>query len=306
MRWFVVLSLAVGATAMGRAADEAPAPAAAASNGENSISAAKRDFDSIKAAREEALHPKSDLPRVTVPELQVGNPTPRNSSAERETENDLRKKAKSPNWLVDAMEKREKKSDPRNRGGKSGMPRDADLAEAWDAEKSAAKSDFTVPPEKRADASAEARERRETEPPPNPLAPFLAGWMTAQDYALLKPTTTTNAGGAAVVSIPGVNTTPANDSILAARTEVRTPFRGDSPSGISPSSAENPYLAALNEAAPALGALTVPGQPAATPNLPVAPPPPRYEPPPPPPTVKIPDFAKPANDERYFKPLKRF
>lgn len=302
MRWYVVLSLAVGSTTLVGAAEE-PAPAATAKS-ENSISAAKRDFDSIKAAREEALHPKSDLPRVTVPELQLGNPAPRNSSSEREAESDPRTKAKSPNWLVDAMDKG-RKDDPRRRGGKNSSSKDRDPGEAWNAEKSASRSDFTVGPETRRESAAETKDRREIEPPPNPLAPFLAGWMTAKDYALLKPTTSTTPETPTTISIPGVNPVT-TESMLAARPESRTPFRGEGPAGIGTTPAENPYLSALSDPAPTIGAMTVPSQPAVAPSQPVMPPPPRYEPPPPLPTVKIPDFAKPASDERYFKPLKRF
>jgi hypothetical protein len=64
MRGYIALSLVLVAITSGRAADEAPAPAAATAPAETSISAAKRDFDTLKAAREEALHPKSDPPRM--------------------------------------------------------------------------------------------------------------------------------------------------------------------------------------------------------------------------------------------------
>ncbi len=286
---------------MGRAAEGAAAPAPAT---ESSLSAAKRDFDSIKASREEALHPKADLPRLTVPELQLSTPAPRAPASERDNETDPRKKAKSANWLVDAMEKGEKKSGVRDRNGKGSTGKNADPAEAWGTEKSANQTNFTTAPDNRRQTSSESQERREVEPPPNPLAPFLAGWMTAQDYALLKPTVTSGstANPASPVALPGTAVS-AQDPMFSLRPDVRTPFRGDGPSGLAPAPAENPYLSAMNDPAPPSGALALPVTPVAA--MP-APAPVRYELAPTPPPAKIPDFARPANDDRYFKPLKRF
>jgi hypothetical protein len=305
MRWLLVVPLALGVVTRSHAAEEAAAPAPTAAAG-RSISEAKRDFDSIKASREEALHPKADLPRMTVPELQLATPSPR-PSVDRDAETDPRKKAKSANWLVDAMEKDDKKSGARSRSGKSNSGKDTEPAEAWDAEKSSSQLDLTKVPENRREAAAgEAKDRREVEPPPNPLAPFLAGWMTAQDYALLKPTVTSGSAATAAnpVALPGA-AAAASGAMLALSSDVRTPFRGDGPSAIKPAPAENPYLSALNEPAPSYGAISVPPPPATLPATP-APAPARYEPPVAPPPAKLPDFARPANDDRYFKPLKRF
>jgi len=301
MRGFFVLPLALGAAALGRAAEGTAAPAPAT---ESSLSAAKRDFDSIKASREEALHPKADLPRLTVPELQLSTPAPRAPASERDNETAPGKKAKSANWLVDAMEKGETKSDLRGRNGKGSTGKYSDPAKAWGSEKSANPTDFTPAPDHRRQTSSESQERREVEPPPNPLAPFLAGWMTARDYALLKPSATPGsaATSASPVALPGIAAS-APDSVFSLRPDVRTPFRGDGPSRLAPAPAGNPYLSAMNDPVPPSGALALPVRPVTAMPTPA---PVRYEPAPPPPPVKIPDFARPESDDRYFKPLKRF
>lgn len=303
MRRLLAISLVLAAAAAGRSAEPGPAPASPPST-ENSLSTAKRDFDSIQAAREDALHPKADLPRLTVPEMQLGNPTPRTAMPDKDAEAELKKKGKSPNWLVDAMQKDDRKPDDRMKGGKSNTGKERELAEAWDADKTAARNDFALKPARRAESSSESRDRRETEPPPNPLAPFLAGWMTSQDYALLQTPAVGTSGGGSAVAVPGVATSVIDPSI-AMRAETRALVKGAEKPGFQISSqTENPYLSALNEPGPTLGALTVPVGPVMSPVI-SAPAPARYEPAPVPP-AKIPDFAKPANDDRYFKPLKRF
>jgi hypothetical protein len=299
MRRLVRILLLVGAAAVGRAADEPAPPAKAAASDESSISSAKRDFDSIKAARDEALHPKSDLPRLSVPELQTGTPAPRAPGTD--PANELRNKAKSPNWLVEAMEKG--KTEARGRNSKNTAGKDSDPAEAWSADKPAL-TDLSGAEPKRG-KTADSAERRESEPPPNPLAPYLAGWMTAKDYALLKPAANGNAGATTAITVPGVSPAAVGDSIATSRPETRLPLRGEGPAGLPPPS-ENPFLAALNLPSPAPAALPTAIPPAAVPSVPAAPAL-RYEPAPaPPPAVRVPDFARPANDDRYFKPLKRF
>jgi hypothetical protein len=70
-----------------------------------------------------------------------------------------------------------------------------------------------------------------------------------------------------------------------------------------PKPADNPFLQTLNGSGTALPAFVPPPAPASTPaNTALAPVPLESAPP----KSKIPDFAKPAMDEKYFKQLKRF
>ena len=131
--------------------------------------------------------------------------------------------------------------------------------------------------------------------------------MTPHDYALLKPgleqaigaqiDTRTNApSSSATISLPllpGTNAT----------------FGSVSPVPVSPvqtAPRENPYLTALSPA-PAIPAPN-PTSVSTLPSLPAASalPPFLGAPQPPPAKSAVPDFVKPATDEKYFKQLKRF
>jgi hypothetical protein len=135
---------------------------------------------------------------------------------------------------------------------------------------------------------------------PNPLNSFLAEWMTARDYALLKPGL--QSSGATAASLP---TSPGSEPAVSVILPV-TPKR-EVPAA---KPGENPYLEILNEPSPAVAAPPSTVATNANPAVP-SPAPPVLLPPVPPtpapaPQSKIPDFAKPATNDKYFKPLKRF
>ena len=145
------------------------------------------------------------------------------------------------------------------------------------------------------------------ESPPNPLTQFLAGWMTPQDYALLKPglqpsdtakmlpQTESMAAPATSMSVSIIlGTELANSTSTSERSMVGAATQ-----------LENPYLQMLSDPAP-LAVFTPPVQPIASTAGP-SPAPMIFVPAPAPaPPAKIPEFAKPPDDNKYFKPLKRF
>lgn len=278
-------------------------PAAPTTPTEDPITAAKRDFDAVKAERDTAGMSKSDAPAIGLPTLQLTPTEPRLPT----TSKSLGLEKKSANWLVDAMQKRS--DGRREQSGRRDADRDA--APGIEADEEMNSSKLTAESKTgrlRGDGDSTLdRERKELDPTLNPLTKYLAGWMTPQDYALLKP---------------GLQGVRSGDSAPGTGTSV-SPFAGELSGIVAPEVAiglagtnkpafvpatphENPYLQAFN------GPTSMPSPPAA----PVAPPtsirsqvPAISTPsglPAPPVQAKIPDFVKPSTDEKYFKPLKRF
>jgi hypothetical protein len=144
----------------------------------------------------------------------------------------------------------------------------------------------------------------------NPLARHLGDWMTPTDFALLKPGLTESLGS---VTTPkptqtfgavgsAINTLPAPGS--EAMVGLLAPVQGSVTSRVP---RENPYLASLTPLAPSIPPLVSiakpgPPLPAPAPAIPSFPPPATS----PSPQSKVPEFAKPLTDEKYFKQLKRF
>ena len=284
---------------------------------EDAIKATQRDFDTIKAARDGSGPSKGDLPQFGLPELQInpGETRPRNAPKA------LKAGKKSANWLVDAMQKKtdardDLRSDLRN-DLRSDLRNDLRKEQLGQRESdrstlSGPESEDEEPVEsKRSMAKDEAHstfqaERKELDPTLNPLTRFLSDWMTPKDYALLKP---------------GLQGARAGES--SPRSEVPVaPFAGElsgivapdiaiglagtnKPAFVAPTPQENPYLQAFN-VPPSLSSTPV--------SLPAAAPSPKIFAP----TVsapagipvsapgRVPEFAKPMTDEKYFKPLKRF
>lgn len=144
----------------------------------------------------------------------------------------------------------------------------------------------------------------------NPLTSYLDGWMTPQDFALLKPGLD---GRPAAVALPQPDASVAPGGFMAEPLSSAQASRGAGPAPLAPggdrpgAGRENPFLAALNApvANVAVAAQTprpAPPEPGpatvATPSVP--------SPPSPPPASRTPEFARPAADDKYFKPLKRF
>ncbi len=282
-------------------ADEKAVASPAAELPADAIAIARREFDAVKSSRNSGVQPKGELPRLTVPELR-STPAP---AAPWTPQKATVPEKRSANWLVDAMEK---SADARKDRERTGADRERDQGrsrELLGPEKEKDDAD-AVEPRRASDSTAE-RERKTENAVANPLAGYLGVWMTPQDYALLKPGIDQAFGNAAGTSGPGaaplpdaaaVFSLPGSDgiggsNIGAARSTPAAPR-------------ENPYLAMLNPPAPTSASAAAIAS--APPPMSVAPGRAMPPPPAPIPAVKspIPDFAKPAADEKYFKQLKRF
>lgn len=290
---------------------EKSAPARA-DDSPNAIGATKRELDTIKALRDPAQKPKGALPSMSMPELHSlpGALPSANSASKSSATNPT---AKSATWLVDAMEKGERDKSRGSRGDASrrgSRERETDDDSGRPGERATlgenARRDEKDEADVRANRSeAEARDSRAAA---NPLTRYLGEWMTPRDYAALKPSLDAAAapGGAGALDssgalplVPGV-TTPAIPGIEAALGP------NAAATALPPAPRENPYLAAMQPAP--IAALPVPPPgiaiPAPAPAPVVAAP--AITPAAPAPRPKVPDFAKPASDEKYFKQLKRF
>lgn len=144
---------------------------------------------------------------------------------------------------------------------------------------------------------------------PNPLDRYLAAWMTPGDYAALQPSlgaglsvSSAESGGLGAVSLPA--------SLGGGLSGLALPGGPASPDALgvaapAPSAPprENPYLQTFTlPPAPAVGLLATPPPPAPSTLTPAPSPAPAN----PAPRPSVPDFARPAQDEKYFKQLKRF
>jgi hypothetical protein len=280
---------------------------------QDSIAAAKKDFAQLKASS--ALpEGASALPSLDMKEMgplpgsAPAAPTPLPTDKEASLDPSKRRTGTG-NWLVDAMDKEERKSE---RGKSPLLGEDALKAEndlLAESERNAASSakdgQGTEAPEK-ADSKETAREAY------NPLTSFMGSWVSARDHELLLP----SAKGETVIegdgtrsrvdALPGLDLggpSASSDSALS------PPDTG----GFSDSRpASNPYLALLDFGpSPAFKAFTSPeipgfeapaGQevPRGLPMSGVDPRPLDAS------RTFIPDFAQPPDDDKYFKQMKRF
>lgn len=339
----------------------------------DALARAKKEFDALRAARESALQPTPDLPRVDMPKWHgpaTTAPTPGvgigagSAGAGKSLKKPAGKnETRSATWLIDAMEKErvrerdgraqpgERGAGPRERerepdranearafgGGLSGSRAgEGSEAREREGEETLALDKFaSSSTEESASRSSERADENAREKPveaPNPLSAFLGDWMTPQDYALLKSGLSgPSAGGASA----GANSSAAAAGNSSSRAAVApgSGSSGDSllgslaglgsrgSGGFSPTKPnDNPYLSTLGATADSAPHIF------AKPDFDFALPPPAALPLPPPmlrtetspllsPNVspanapsptKIPDFAKPNHDEKYFRQLKRF
>ena len=162
--------------------------AAPVPGGETSIDAARQDFDAVKTLRQPGGQPKGDLPRIVLPDLPANEREPTTVwHAEKKSKTELEDRKKK-NWLIDAMEKSpdsnsHKQSKDRNKSEESNP-----FLLAIEENKADGASSLVTPSEPRTERKSEKTAEREPMPAArNPLAGFMAGWMTPQDYALLQP-----------------------------------------------------------------------------------------------------------------------
>lgn len=287
--------------------------AAPVPGGETSIDAARQDFDAVKALRQPGGQPKGDLPRIVLPDLPANEREPTVWRAEKKTKMGELEERKKKNWLVDAMEKSadsnsHKQSKDRN---KSEEPNPFLLA--IEENRAEGASSIVPPNEPGTERKSEKTEAREPRPAArNPLAGFMAGWMTPQDYALLQPKGETPAAKDALPTTHSGGLTASagflGESLGAGAIDgatALTPASGGR-RDFTATPKENPYLqTVLPEPSPAV--LVQP--PAPTVLNPASAP--RVQTPPAsipeaPQRSTRPDFAQPRTDDKYFKPLKRF
>jgi hypothetical protein len=297
-RLAAVATVALAVTLVARSQDKA-AGAGEAPTRPDAIAGAKKEFERIKSVREESRLSTGGLPRFGVPELPAQLPLPvivpnrKISPVE----------PKPGNWLVDAMEKQKISSDS---GGTDSRPRGRRSRNGLD-EESVTNEEFE--PRR----SGESGHDRKTDQAPtpiviNPLTRFLGEWMTPQDYALLKPGLTQSFDPREGAKNFTSTHTPGSSLTLGGLNDFAFGGQGSAPSvSVASPQRDNPYLDPIklelpvrmstgNPGANALPATPAPRVPAAT-----APSPAQM-----PPSTKIPEFAKPPPDDRYFKQLKRF
>ncbi len=210
----------------------------------------------------------------------------------------------SSHWLVEAMNRTDSSpsvngvGDPRGRPGDDlkGLP-EKNTARNTGAEKAATGADLRELRPLAGEAAAR-----------DPFARFLGGWMTPQDYALLKPVAAGESSPRAANRDTGSGSPSFNGRTPELSTSIRTSGGAEPPkkNAAPPAPRENPYLQVLAPSAIAPGAvLAAPKppifsapRPAAATNViqPVT-----TSPPP-----KGPDFPAAIDDEKYFKQLKRF
>lgn len=285
-----------------------PATAEGAAEGKRTATAdtienARQELRKLKSEGAAAIPAPGGLPRLAAPEWHGGalsapsaGPARPNPAAE----------PRNSNWLVDAMLKPGAEPDGERRRDRRGATGEHGTATASSAR-----------PVGRGvwDDSSEPRERTATaaQPPDasrviNPLASFLNEWMSPQDLALLKP------GGAGVpvgpvaqsLSVAPFGSASGGMSASGAGSDGRMPPPGLLlPRGAGPAR-ENPFLQGLTPPVPGVPPVAAPPQ--IVRSAPVAGPGTNSltSPPPSAPPSRTPEFPRPASDDRYFKPLKRF
>jgi hypothetical protein len=308
----------VAATA---AEQKSTAPAAP----EPSISSAKKEFDILKAARDPNLQPKGDAGRsATMPGLELdGAETP---SSWLKAKKEMEKKKKSANWLIDAMEK-ERKADRAEllHGSQGKAENDRELDPLRAALTGEGRGTETSPLSlEQAAAQAGTEGEKDKERPAsapqvvNPLARYMGDWMTPKDLALLQTAPTGGSaretGGAVgpgnAVGLPGggggaQTVLPSGGGGL----EAAFGLGGSSRSPAPAAPRENPFLQGLQPVASSTPPGFTPPVMAPLPPVSSGPAPSVFQPESPvqaPLRTTVPDFAKPAIDDKAFKPMKRF
>lgn len=301
----------------------------------DTISTTRRDLESLKTDRNlPADSAKVALPTIDAP---VGvTPAPLTPTGPLPPDAQLppgpRQPRRSNSWLIDAMEGNStpgslnggasKTTDPwqllmlgedsRAKDGKAGSDSRSRLGLS-DVEKDGilgTRSGSQRGADAAADGKADPASLKDAAP--NPLAGYMAGWMTSRDFNLLARPETGGApglsGGSPVsrVTAPAETFSPSSAFFSAAGggpVEVG-PARGEGPAGAP----ENPYLQALTLPAPSPAqppALVFPSSPGPAPFPTVLPP---MDRPTPPERGELshPELQKRDDDAKYFPQLKRF
>ncbi len=289
------------ASAVALGADGPPPEKSPAAPGDDAITVAKREFEAVKEARNAlSMSPSGALPTIATPELHVETESP-TAAAGHSLPGKRDTKTKSTNWLVDGV----MKNTDRGARDPAGNVLDNDTTTDGIAPDPDAK-----PETNRGDRGRDGQDRtanKPVDPVANPLSQFMAGWMTPQDYTLLRPgmngDVPADRGSRDSPLLPGTAASPsAVDFSGSNLASVLAGIGGAADAPVTPR--DNPFLQSF-----------VPPSPQSL--LPAAPPPavsqpsaisPAINPPvqAPPAQFAVPDFAKPSDDAKYFKQLKRF
>jgi len=274
----------------------------------DTISSAKKDLAAVKALSNPAETSVAGLPAV---DMKAVSPGPGNGSIDmpaplpsgEDAAVDPTRKAEkgaTGNWLVDAMDRKPDKGRS-ERGRESASSRD-------ELELSLRSSD-------RASARAELEAQGGTEPADrdgpkqgaafNPLESFMAGWISARDRELLLPAKRDGAADSTAARAPGEQ----DSGTLQGDFAVDLLSLGEMGASLEGKAEPNPYLSAMDpEPAPAPKMFVGPaaldsgsseghaapvwfGSDAGPLEVP---------------RTFIPDFARPSDDDKYFKQMKRF
>jgi hypothetical protein len=216
----------------------------------------------------------------------------------KKTPAELLAEKKSANWLVDGVMKKDEK-DPKDELD----PSDKTLSElATDS----ASASSEMPDTKK--ESTSKSEPAKNSPKLNPLTRYMASWMTPQDYTLLKSSSPAATPASLLTRVDGApSANAASDFASSADPSGALDLMAISKTAAVANAAPsaNPYLQSFmpppqnipNFSAPA-AAFTPP--PSMDQNVSTPAPGPASG------KSRMPDFAKPAADEKYFKQLKRF
>ncbi len=275
MRVLGILALAVAGAV--QAGDPPAAPV-------DPIAAARKEFAAIKTAPGDSGAQSADV--LSKPEA-ASLPAPGSGAPERPIAGANPAPGGTGNWLVDAMERKPARS-AQAPAGDEPNPGGLDLIKAMGAEApgegAAAKGD----------PAGRSAAKGEPDSVVNPLDAFMDGWISARDRGLLLP------DRRAPSFLGGIESAAPGESAAGAY-----PRLGFAAGG---KDASNPYIADLNPATAPLAAPEVPTySPLAMPDLaggnpPSGPATKPFEVP----RLDMPDFTQPADDDKYFRQMKRF
>jgi len=259
---------------------------------------AKQDLKTLPAVRRESERAELRLPSIAAPGPAVDLPAPRPPAVRSGAQPDDSQQGKGTgNWLVDAMMKDD--SRPTAGSGRKAA-RARDDAHSPETETAGRDRDPGRDPNADREPLLGSRAREAAQAAGNPLAPFMADWISKRDQTLLLPKMSAGQG-------PGTETTglPGNPDQPFTITFGGTGGRPDPGADPAPIQAPgNPFLQALrplpSPPPDVESPRTVPEAGDRSPTLTPATPAREAKPPPP-----I-DLSKPPEDKKYFPQLKRF
>lgn len=272
-------------------------PVLAGAQEPSGLEKAKQDLKTLPAVRKESERAEIRLPSVAAPSPATDLPAPRAPVQRSGASTENAQSGETGNWLVDAMMKDEGRPTRGNRRGTNAR----DGSQPSDTDSINTVQNPNLGQGAQREPALATRERAAALEAGNPLTPFMAGWISQRDQALLLPKDAANSGF-------GVETSRASGGPDQALTIT---FRGvesrnDQAAGRATAqrAADNPFLEALQTpAGPAPAASPTPTLPTFGNLAPaLTPPEPARETRPPPPI----DLSKPSQDSKYFPQLKRF